>query len=267
MNIIEQDIQANGITLHVYQTHTDKPAIVFAHGVSDNGLCFLPIARQLANEYDIVLYDSRGHGQSEAPTTPTTIVDRANDLAGLVQALGLNKPVLIGHSLGAITVALFAGLYPDIPGRIVLEDPPPFEMLAANDAQDIENHNRWRAHSAANKQKTLHELVEINRQESPNWPEAEREPWAQAKREFSLTVFDESYLSPGVGNRIVSQITCPVLLLTADPGLGAMMPEKVADEWVQRLPDARLVCIPGAGHNIRRDQPQAFLEAVRAFLK
>lgn len=266
MNITEQDITANGITLHVYQTQTGKPPIVFVHGVSDNGLCYLPIARQMANEYDIILYDSRGHGKSEAPETPATIVDRANDLAGLVQALGLNKPVLIGHSMGAVTVALFAGLYPDVPGLLVLEDPPPFEMLAANDAQDTENRSRWRAHSAANKQKTLHELIEINRQESPNWPEAEREPWAQSKQQFSMTVFDESYLSAQEGNQIVSQITCPVLLLIADPGLGALMPEKIADEWLQRLPDARLVCIPGAGHNIRRDQPQAFLEAVRVFL-
>ncbi len=136
MQLIEQDVITNGVRLHVYRTDTGRPPLVFAHGITDNGLCFLPIAEQLAEDFEIVLYDSRGHGGSDASSRDTTILDKARDLGGLVDALELKRPALLGHSLGAVTVALCAGLFPEMPDRIVLEDPPPFETLVRGGDQD-----------------------------------------------------------------------------------------------------------------------------------
>ncbi len=114
----------------------------------------------------------------------------------------------------------------------------------------------------------MEELVQISRERDPSWPEAERLPWAQAKQQFSLTVFDESALDDvESARRIVSQIVCPTLLITADQKLGSLFPRAEAEELVADLPLARHVNIPGAGHNIRREQPGPYLEAVRAFLK
>jgi pimeloyl-ACP methyl ester carboxylesterase len=267
MNLLESDIIANGIRLHVYRSATDKTPLVFAHGITDNGLCFTPIAAQLENDFEIILYDSRGHGKSEAPAARATSFDRARDLAGLIDALGLHKPYLFGHSMGAVTVALLAGLYPALPGKIVLEDPPPFEMLASRTDESLEARRKWRAGAAVNRQKSIEQLIERNRQESPAWPEAERLPWAQAKQQFSLTVFDEGPIDLALAKQTISQIICPALLLTADLDRGAMYPAAAADALVASLPSARHVHIPGAGHNIRREQPVAFLQAVRSFLK
>ncbi len=267
MKLFESDILANGIRLHVYRTETSKPPLVFAHGITDNGLCFTPIAEQLADDFEIILYDSRGHGKSEAPRTHTTIIDRTEDLAGLVKALGLQKPGLLGHSLGAVTVALLAGLYPQTPGRIVLEDPPPFEMFAPADGQSQESRKVWQAMAAENKQKSLQQLVEINRLESPAWAEAERMPWARSKQQINLDIFDESFIEVDRGKQIMSQITCPVLILTADLGLGALYSPQAAEVLVASLPAARHVNIPGAGHSIRREQPEAFIKVVSSFLK
>lgn len=64
---------------------------MFAHGRSDNGLCFWPIAKQFANDYEIILYDARNHGRSENPESTTSLMNRVQDLAGLIEALGLQK--------------------------------------------------------------------------------------------------------------------------------------------------------------------------------
>ena len=112
---------------------------MFAHGITDNGLCFVPIAEQLAGDFEIVLYDARGHGRSDPSPRGTTPLDRARDLGALIEALGLHKPGLLGHSMGGATVALFAGLFPQVPGYIILEDPQPFETLAPAGDQATEN--------------------------------------------------------------------------------------------------------------------------------
>jgi pimeloyl-ACP methyl ester carboxylesterase len=266
MRFFESDVTANGIKLHVYRTNANKPPLLFAHGMSDNGLCFWPVAEQFAGGFEIILYDSRNHGKSEAPKTGTTLIDRAQDLAALVNTLGLEKPCLIGHSLGAVTIALLAGLHPHMPGCIVLEDPPPFERLAAQDGPSVAHHEAWRESAAINKEKSVEELMEMNRQESPTWPESERQPWARSKLQYSLQSFGEDRIDVLLGNRIVSQIMCPVLLITADLDQGALYPPDAADELVSELPNARHINIPGAGHNIRREQPAAYSAAVRDFL-
>lgn len=266
MKLIENDIEANGIKLHIYRTGTAKPPIVFFHGITDNGLCFTPIAEKLADEYEIILVDARGHGLSEAPE-PALNIERAFDVAGLISALGLEKPTLVGHSLGAVAVALCAGLYPELPGRVILEDPPTFERFAAQGEEDKKARELWKAKAIQNQDLSVEALVEMNRQESPDWPEAERLPWAQAKKQFNINVFDESSTDAATGNNIVKQISCPTLLLTADPKMGAMMPTDKADNLVSILPAARHVNIQGSGHSIRREQPAAYLQAVNDFLK
>ncbi|MCB9135455.1 MAG: alpha/beta hydrolase [Anaerolineales bacterium] len=267
MNLIESDIQANSLRLHVYRTATQKPPLVFAHGMSDNGLCYWPIARHFADHFEIILYDARSHGLSEetGPDGASTL-DRAHDLAGLVKVLGLDKPFMIGHSMGAVTISLFAGLYPDLPGRIVLEDPPPFRVMAATSEEALEGRKQWRNMAAENKQKSIEELIDMNRRENPNWPEAERLPWAQSKQQFSLAAFDEHFVGSETGGPIVAKITCPTLLITADLDKGAIYPPAAAKAWVATLPSGKHIHIAGAGHNIRREQPDVFVQALRGFL-
>ncbi len=267
MNLIEQDVFTNGIRQHVYRTETGKQPLVFAHGIADNGLCFLPIAERLSGEFEIILFDSRNHGKSEAPATRTTTVDRAMDLAGLVETLHLQKPGLIGHSMGAMTVGLLAGLYPDMPGCIVMEDPPPFELFASRDEKSQADRMLWMQFAASNKQKSIEELMQLCQKENPSWPEGEWQPWAQGKKQLNLAVFEEENGDVERGNLLFSQITCPTLILTADADRGALYPPKAADALAAALPAGRHMHIPGAGHNIRREQPAAFSKAVDGFLK
>lgn len=265
MTLVEQDIIAGDIKLHVYRTGTNRPALVFAHGLSDNGLCFWSIAQQFADDYEIILYDSRNHGLSDGAEN-LTLEDRAHDLVGLITILGIETPTLIGHSLGAVTIALYAGLYPDVPRCVVLEDPPPFEFLASTDEQAIAFKANWRKLAAVNKQKSIDELIAINRAEDPTWPDAEQQPWAISKQQLNLYAFDEDAIDVTKGNHIVSQITCPTLILTADLVCGAIHPPQMADALAASMSNVSHVNIPNAGHNIRREQPAAYLSTIRAFL-
>ena len=117
-------IEANGLKLHYTRTGGDKPPVVLAHGFSDAGLCWTPVAEALAADYDIIMVDARGHGLSDAPAQGYGTAEQAGDLAGVITGLALKRPALLGHSMGAATILAMAGLHPELPGAILLEDPP-----------------------------------------------------------------------------------------------------------------------------------------------
>src|ERR671929_241966 len=132
------DVRANGIRLHYTRTGGTGPAVVLAHGFSDDGLCWTPVAEALAREYDVVMVDARGHGRSDAPERGYGSAEQAADLAGAIAALGLRRPAVLGHSMGAATTLVMAGTYPGVPRAIPLEDPPPRGLgdAAARDCAD-----------------------------------------------------------------------------------------------------------------------------------
>jgi len=87
------DIYANGIKIRYHRTGGDKPPLVIAHGVTDNGLSWSRFARAMENTYEVVLYDARGHGFSDAPENGYTFEDHAEDLAGdIVNCCGFPVP-------------------------------------------------------------------------------------------------------------------------------------------------------------------------------
>ena len=98
------DVHANGIKIHYVRTGGAKPPIVLCHGATDNGLCWTPVARALEGEYDVIMPDSRWHGFSDGPAEGNSPDCQVEDLVGFVQVLGLAKPILMGHSMGANTV-------------------------------------------------------------------------------------------------------------------------------------------------------------------
>ena len=105
-----------GLRLHVREWgKSDGPPILFIHGWSQNHLCW---ARQydsaLADEFRLVAYDLRGHGMSEAPLEPGHYTEGkpwADDVAAIIEGLGLDRPVLVGWSYGAFVICDFVRVY------------------------------------------------------------------------------------------------------------------------------------------------------------
>ena len=120
----ESDITANGIKIHYYHTGGDKFPVVFNHGVTDDGLCWTHVTKALEAQYDVIMPDARGHGKSDSGRGDYSPEARAADLAGLIEALRLERPVVGGHSMGADTAEHLAARYPNLTRGIFLEDPP-----------------------------------------------------------------------------------------------------------------------------------------------
>ncbi len=279
------DVEANGIRMHYTRTGGDRPPLVLEHGVTDDGLCWTPVAETLEADYDVIMVDARGHGRSDAPATGYDSATQAADLVGVIAALGLHKPAVLGHSMGAATTLVLAGNYPDVPRAIVLEDPPGWWVAAepapeeepvvtsstiyGGERADEERLLGMQAWFAALKHKTRAELIAEQRAAMPSWSEAELEPWADSKLRVSsnaLNVFDPNTPRSVDWLAVVRRITCPALLITADTDRGAILTEDGANALRALVPQLRIAHIPGAGHNIRREQFARFMKAVRAFL-
>src|SRR5450631_537721 len=100
--------EANGIDIHYLRTGGAKPPLVLLHGLTGSGACWSPLARTLEAEFDVVMPDARGHGNSSTPLNSYRYEDHARDVVGLIQGLGLAAPILLGHSMGGMTAAVVA---------------------------------------------------------------------------------------------------------------------------------------------------------------
>jgi pimeloyl-ACP methyl ester carboxylesterase len=263
------DIESNGITLHYTRTGGRKPPVVLLHGFSDDGLCWTPVAEQLERQYDVIMVDARGHGKSEAPADGYTLTNLGAELAGLIQAIGLEKPFVLGHSMGAITALVLAGLFPDLPRAILLEDPPAFWMSSEGQPRNDEFLQGFMGWLNSNKRKTRDDLLADGRAQNPDWSEAELGPWADSKHRYSLSIaglMNPSDLVSIGFPKLLQQITCPTLFIAADPARGAASGEKDIAKIKEYIPHLQVVPIANAGHNIRREQFKRYLEVVQQFL-
>lgn len=265
----EGDVESNGIRLHYTRTGGDKPALVMAHGVTDAGLCWAPVAEVLAADYDVVMVDARAHGLSQETESGFDPATQAADLAGLITGLGLSKPAVLGHSMGAASTLVMAGAHPDLPGAILLEDPPAWWTDWHETAEAGDRVGQMRESAIARKAMSRDELIADQREREPGWSDGELQPWADAKLRFSLnvlSVYGRANAKTVDWAATLPRITCPTLLLIADGDRGGIVSAEAASSFRALVPRAEVVHIPEAGHSIRRDQFQPYVDAVRAFL-
>ena len=111
--------------MHYYRTGKgQKPPILLVHGVTDNGLCWLRVAKHLEKTRDVIMIDVRGHGKTIVDEEGLDLVSAARDVAVLIDFLQLDTGslVLAGHSMGGQIVSLVAALYPGKMHSIILEE-------------------------------------------------------------------------------------------------------------------------------------------------
>jgi pimeloyl-ACP methyl ester carboxylesterase len=264
---LEGDVYANGINIHYHRSDgSNKPSILLLHGFTDNGLCWSRVAHDLEDSYDVIMTDARGHGHSGGIATGFSTTILADDAAAVIRALGLEKPYLFGHSMGARTAATVAANYPDLVRAVVLEDPPLIDRPAAQTNEGQQGRQRWQ---------WVFDLKALPREEriargftmNPNWAEEEIIPWADSKAEVHPDLLKRgAAIGSYPWREIIARIECPILLITGDPELGAIVTPEAAQEATQLWKNGEVVHISGAGHNIRRDRYDETMAAVRAFL-
>ncbi|MCG1005640.1 alpha/beta fold hydrolase [Halorubrum lacusprofundi] len=252
-------VSTDDVDLQYYRTG-DGPPVLMAHGMYDSGRRWVPLGSDLAADYDVIAYDARGHGHSDAPETGYDIETRVADLVAVVNGLDLTDPILIGHSMGAATAAWAAADHPDLPRGLVLEEPSRFREapeISMEKAQEIAR-ERLRESKAL----SIEERMEKHYDDGEHDPEHVRR-LAASVDECSPHIAMLAQKHPPV-KQAFDEITCPALVLRRDVDVM----DRVKDlNAAARLADGRLVHIPNAGHYVFRDEYDAAYAELRAFLQ
>ncbi|HET9347352.1 MAG TPA: alpha/beta hydrolase [Candidatus Limnocylindrales bacterium] len=109
----------NGLHLY-YEVHGSGRPLVVLHGGLGSGEMFGPILPQLADHHQAILVDLQGHGRTADIDRPFSIEAMADDVAALIEHLGLERPDVMGYSLGGGVAILLASRHPDLVRRIVV---------------------------------------------------------------------------------------------------------------------------------------------------
>lgn len=268
-----QVVRVGGLGLHVARAGSvGAPPVVALHGIGDDGACWSEVAEQLVVDHDVVLLDARGHGRSDAPPRGYTTQEHVRDVLGVIDALALDRPTLLGHSMGAVTALALAGLHPALPRRIVLEDPPPWWRRPHPPTEaDLARTASLRRTILALKRRTHAELVAIQREAAPRWSVPAVEQWAASTQRLSPFVplaLEEQHRSNSALEvaRLLAAVRCPVLVLHGATELGGALDAAAAEALRSGIAHAEVERLPAAGHAPRHEDPAGFMAALRRFL-
>jgi pimeloyl-ACP methyl ester carboxylesterase len=221
-------ILANGITLVYTQAgDPDAPPMVLLHGGGNNKSSWDGVLPALAKTHDVYALDLRGHGESARPGEYSFELMR-DDVLAFIDALGLDRIVLIGHSMGGTVAWMFAPDHLDRLTHLVVEDTAP------------------------------------NRPGDPRidiMPRPE-EPLPYDYDALAAVLGQLNNPDPAWTSRL-AEITTPTLIVAGGPD--SHVNQGRLAELAAALPDARLVTIP-VGHRVHAEAPDEFLGAVTDFL-
>jgi pimeloyl-ACP methyl ester carboxylesterase len=234
-----------------------KPALVFVHGFACDRSFFAPQAEHFARQHRVVSLDLRGHGESDKPPGPYPIAAYADDIAYMIKQLGLGKTVVVGHSMGGVTVLQLAVAHPDCVAALVMVDPaslvPPPERRATLEAMAT-------AIEAGNHE-PLRQFIE-----NMFLPTSDRR-LVENIMAVMLTAPDHVAVNAmrGVlefdGRAAAALCKVPALHLAATPQRN---PPHLMSEW---LPNVVNGCTVGAGHFNQLEVPDQVNAMIEAFLR
>jgi N-formylmaleamate deformylase len=256
-------IDAGAVSLHVTFYRGNGPRLLLIHGIGSSGAGWDPVIDDLAEAFSPITVDLRGHGQSDKPDHGYLYPDYVKDIEGLLLALDLDNPLIIGHSLGGILTLWWSAKHPDQAAALVIEDSP---LRSGEDFRPA--FDGWLKLNAL----SLPELRAYYAGEYPDWPAAMVEARSLDMASTTRAVFSElreDSLANHGSDRLaeIEGITSPVLLIHGDIEAGGMVHPEDIDELPRRLPQARTIRIPGGSHTLHRSSPEDFLAAALPFLK
>jgi len=259
-------VQSGAVRIHYRRSGTGVP-LIMVHGMTDSGACWQTWAEQFVHQYDVVLVDARGHGLSDTPAVHYAPHDHAEDIRAVIIQLNLDRPFVLGHSMGGKTAFVSACLFPELLRGAILEDPAfetlgmPYNRVADEEwvAGVYKSLDRARAQSIA-------QLVMQCIAENPTWQACELIPWAESKHQVGPRIpwveLDRNVLWVDM----IETLGVPTLLVVGGDIDRVIVTEESAAH-VRRLSSmVEIALIRGVGHCIRREAPKEFAALVRSFL-
>jgi pimeloyl-ACP methyl ester carboxylesterase len=285
-----------GCRLQVYDYGNDgAPPMLLVHGIQDFALALEPLAEAFRDKYRVVSCDLRGHGDSDKPGV-YTMAHHLADLHALFFQLEMEKPVLVGHSLGSQIVCQYGGVFPEVPRAIVSIDglgPPVKEVVL--DTED----KQWRTQEGllgllrgAEYGRPMMGIDDatalfqrFHPRLDPDWARqlveigCDEHPHGGLKWKWDPLVTSVGLFStPESAEERFGWIQCPVLLATAGEvdefwvrrtGLSPENTDYDPQEIERRVglfKNATHVEIAGAGHHIHYDEPAELIRVMGQFL-
>jgi pimeloyl-ACP methyl ester carboxylesterase len=136
-----EKLTRDGVTLAYEDSGRGEPPIVLVHGWTCDHTYFAPQAEHYSRAHRVISVDLRGHGESDKPVQEYTMAQFADDIVWLCQQLRVEKPVVVGHSMGGVIAFELAARHPDFAAAIVGVDSPivPSQELRDGVAQLVQN--------------------------------------------------------------------------------------------------------------------------------
>lgn len=271
-----REIETNGATIHV-RVGGEGPAVVLLHGYGETGDMWAPMAEDLARDHTVVVPDLRGLGLSSKPATGYDKKTQAGDVAGVLDALKIDRADLVAHDIGNMVGYAFAVQHPERVNRFVLIDAPlpgvgPWDEI-------LKNPLLWHFRFGGPDMERLvagRERIYLDR----FWNEFSATParFSEASREHyaklyalpgamhagfaQFAAFDQDALDNKAFIAAKGKLGMPVLALGGEKSFGPMM------ATVMRSAASNVTegVVPDSGHWIMEENPKATIALVRPFL-
>lgn len=271
---LERSVQVGALQLSYQEWgNPDAQPIIMLHGFGVSGHMFDEFADRMQDRYRLLALDQRGHGDSEwsedGDYTRTAFVE---DLEGFRKALGIDRFVLIGHSMGGLNSVAYTNKYPEHVRALVLVDVGPESAK-----EGVDNIMRF---TRGPDELEFEEFVEIahrfnQRRSLENIRERMRHRLKPTETGKWTWKFDKRFRAPDNGLRIGNEgsgdswslfrgVRVPTLLIRGAES--DVLPQEVAERAATEMQRARLIIVAAAGHSVPGDNPDAFTEGVREFL-
>jgi len=281
---------STGLALHALEWSREGVPLVFVHGFGNEAHVWDDLAPAVAPYYRTLALDLRGHGDSDRDPEARYDYDyHVADLEAVIARLGIERFVLVGHSLGGRIAILFAGRHPErVAGLVIVDSAPELDPRGTLRIQlDLQ---RGVGPGGGGGEPSFASEAEYRELLARNYPAAGREQLQRLAR-HGLRARDDGRLEPKLDpawfrgrqgadeaemrereTRItrelweaLARVPCPTLVIRG--AASDVVSADVADRMVEDvLAQGRLVVIPRAGHSVMVDNPDACRDALTAFV-
>ncbi|MBC8178912.1 MAG: alpha/beta hydrolase [Deltaproteobacteria bacterium] len=272
----------DGVEIQIAQWEGEDKAILCIHGITANCRCWDVIADALSPSHRVLAMDLRGRGLSGAPSSGYSMEHHCRDILAVLDDLGLERVVLMGHSLGAFISVVFGAKYPERVDSIILVDGG--GKLSENQIVKVFSGIKPSLDRLGKVFPSFEAYLDFMK-EAPfikNWSQALETYYQYEVEEISGGVrtninpdhIEEERVNLGKVDISLSygKISCPVLILRATEGMLALddvlLPEDVTQRMVREIANARRVDVNGTNHYSIIFQPHGERDqAIREFLR
>ncbi len=253
------NLHANGIRQHLLHYRGDGPQMLIIPGITSPAITWGFVAERLAEAFDVHVLDVRGRGLSQGGDLDYSLDAMADDVLGVIDAGDMEKPIILGHSMGARNAIRAARKDGDAMSGLVLVDPP----VSGPGRREYPSKWQWYEDSiiAATKGCSAKDM----RAFCPTWTDEQvslRAEWLHTCQLDAIKTAYDGFHSDDIHGDL-PQITLPIRLIVAG-GAPVIGDDDVA-EFLTLAPQTEVRPVEGAGHMIPWDDLEGFLSAVKDF--